>query len=149
MSADTEKMKASHRLLLDSVRKRHPSISSFVYRWSTSAYMLYVANTCTRDAEPGKGLACLLKAAWLDPTMLLNIRLHRLFFKNVARFLGIVTGRRRDVRFQGQETEPRDQPEDAFGAPGTRIRDRKQARLVKLQRVLGLEVTATSDSRRL
>lgn len=149
MSADTEKMKASHRLLLNSVRKRHPSISSFVYRWSTSAYMLYVANTCTRGAEPGKGLACLLKAACLDPPMLLNMHLHRLFFRNAARILGISAGRKREARFRGGETASRDQPEDAFGAPWTRIRDRKQVRLVKLQRALGLEVTATPDSRRL
>jgi glycosyltransferase involved in cell wall biosynthesis len=149
MSADTEKMKASHRLLLDSVRKRHPSISSFVYRWSTSAYMLYVATTCTRGADAGKGLACLLKAVFLDPPMVLNMHLHRLFFRNVARILGISAGRKTEARFRGAETASRDQAEDAFGAPWTRIRDRKQVRLVKLQRVLGLEVTATPDSRRL
>lgn len=140
MSSNTEKMEKSHRLLLNSVRRRHLSISKFIYRWSTSAYLLYVANICTRGAEPGKGLACLVKAAYLDPAVMLNTHFHRLLIKNVARVLGMSV---RKQRLQTPGTSARDNSEDAFGTLWTRLRNKRRAQLLKLQHVLSLDAGAT------
>ncbi|MEA3292185.1 MAG: glycosyltransferase family 2 protein, partial [Pseudomonadota bacterium] len=90
MSADWRLMDRSYRVLIDGVKKRHPEIPDFVYRWSKSNYLLYLAIRAARAQQTTASLWLLSQTTALDPFMLTNRRLQRTLAKNlIHRILSI------------------------------------------------------------
>ena len=89
MSADWRQMARSYHLMMEWLRKRHPEIPAFVFRWSKSNYFLYLANKAARARQTVDSFLLLSKASVLDPFMLTNKRLQRLLAKNL---LHLVSG---------------------------------------------------------
>ncbi len=75
-------MERSYRVLLDIVKSRHATIPDAVFRWSEGAYLLYVANTCSRSLEAGAALRYLGRAARCDPALVAYRRFLRLLARN-------------------------------------------------------------------
>jgi len=84
MSSDWQLMYRSYRLLMDGVRKRHPNIPDYVFRWSRSNYFLYLANRATLAGDKTSAVRLLMRAITSDPCMLVNRRMQRLVGRNLS-----------------------------------------------------------------
>ena len=141
MSADWKLMDRSYQLLMEGVRKRHPEIPEYIFRWSRSNYFLYLANRAAQASEAASSMRLLVRAVSSDPFMLSNRRLQRLVAKNLLgpgrgnKSTAPVTARHKPVTNEGG----RGVRSTAAGTVwGGRLKQRKK-RLDKLQKELGLD----------
>ena len=74
-------MNNSYRLLIDGVKRRHPQIPAFVFRWSNANFLLYLAQKALRAGGHADAIALLSHATLSDPYLLVNRRVRRLFAK--------------------------------------------------------------------
>ncbi len=114
MSADWKLMDRSYRMLMAGVRKRHAEIPGYIFRWSRSNYLLYLANRATRAGETASSMQLLARAAALDPFVLANRRLQRLVGKNLRR-----PGRGRKLTKTGTDSQHPVPDENGRGARST------------------------------
>ena len=148
MSADWKLMGRSYNLLMEWIQKRHPDIPAYVFRWSKSNYLLYLAIKAAQAQQTTDSLLLLSKATVLDPYMLMNRRLQRMFAKNLLH-----TVRRPRIpspagRLQKNQTQinqvhrGRVNKKPAAGSFWTGLMKRRTNRLVQLQKELTLDVIA-------
>ncbi|MFW2439118.1 MAG: glycosyltransferase family 2 protein [Arenicellales bacterium] len=152
MSADWKLMDRSYGLLMEWVRTRHPEIPAFVFRWSKSNYLFYLANKAARAQQTADSLLLLSKAAALDPYMLTNRRLQRMVAKNL---LHTVRGARIPSptgSLQNNQTQlnqifrSRVNKKPAAGVFWTNLMKQRTNQLAQLQKELRLDVIASSDN---
>ncbi len=139
MSTNWDVMHRSYRLLMDGARTRHPDIPGYVFRWSRSNYFVYLANLASRGGDLASSMRLMTSAVALDPQMLLNPRLQRLFVKN------LLGGRRGNgARAETDAVQPAPVRGDAdSGGRGAgsgrlwgRVINRRRKRLDRLERNL-------------
>ena len=88
MSSDWRKMNDSYRLLIDRVKRQHPQIPAFVFRWSNANFLLYLAQKALRAGGHADAIALLSRATLSDPYLLVNRRVRRLIAKSLTFGLG-------------------------------------------------------------
>ena len=153
MSANWDKMALSYQVLMDGVRGRHPDIPAFVYRWSKSSFLLYLAIKASRAANHKSALVFLFNAARLDPRIFTNRRFRRLLAKNL---LGMAGGsgpaappHRPEKTTQGTTGIPGigpASPAPAIGDRWSHLMLRRTNQLLELQKSLKLNlVSSTGD----
>lgn len=147
LSSDWKRMDRSYHLLIEWLRKQHPEIPAFVYRWSRSNYLLYLANKTVSAHQTVDSIILLLQSAMLDPFMLTNRRLQRLFAKNLIPLSWrstICSPTRSMQKIQLDKIQIKQQHQGsrkpAAGAAWKRRMKLRTERLVKLQHELGLDV---------
>jgi glycosyltransferase involved in cell wall biosynthesis len=84
MSCDGVAMARAHALLLAAVRRRHPEIPLYVYRWSESRSCWYLGQKLTRCGGHLRALGLLSRAALSDPMLLVNRQLYTLAARNLS-----------------------------------------------------------------
>jgi hypothetical protein len=77
-------MARAHALLLAAVRRRHPEIPLYVYRWSNSRSCWYLGQKLTQCGGHLRALGLLSRAALSDPVLLVNRQLYTLAAKNLS-----------------------------------------------------------------
>lgn len=77
MSFHYRSMEKSHRIVTGDVRRQHPDIPAFVYRWSWSHYYLYLSHQSRSCAHYGASMLYHGKAVRMSPVFLLYIDFHR------------------------------------------------------------------------
>lgn len=143
MSADWKLMARSYQFLMDLVRKRHPEIPAFVFRWSRSNYFLYLANKAARAQHDFSSLLLLTRATATDPFMLTNRRLLRMAGKNL---LQLVRSERISSQSSSQPKVPTQEnrhvdKNTAVGMSSVRRLKQRTEKLVQLQKKMRLDVT--------
>lgn len=88
MSRDYRKMAKSHSLMLQAVREKHPEISAFLYRLSSSSFYMYLAQQSRQYSDHRTTLFWLGKALAADfVTPLLRFGLYTL---SIQSLLGLI-----------------------------------------------------------
>lgn len=147
MSADAARMERSYRVLLELVKARHPTLPDLVFRWSEAAYLLYVANTCSRSLAPEGALRYLRRSVALDPALLCNKRFLRLLVRSLAQLPGR-SARPARARRTGVRASRSGFPASApAGRLWNSVRERRRERLRELQRGLPLPVVSEERNR--
>ncbi|CBN58341.1 MULTISPECIES: glycosyltransferase family 2 protein [Kamptonema] len=88
MSSNYTAMAKSHTLMLQDVRQRHPEIPDFLYRLSTSNFLMYLARQSSRNGSDRTALFWLfqaLKTECISP--LLRYSFYRLLSKSLLNLL--------------------------------------------------------------
>lgn len=65
-------MLTSHRIVLETVRTRHPKLASFLFRWSDGVASAYYGSEAARTS-PGAAIAPLVHATRIDPAALFHV----------------------------------------------------------------------------
>ncbi|WP_347272292.1 glycosyltransferase [Pseudanabaena sp. FACHB-1998] len=89
MSRDFRQMARSQQLMLQSIQKNHPELSSYLYRLSRSSFYLYLAQQCDAYGDARETLDWLRQAVKADPISSLGrLGLYILLIKNLAKLGG-------------------------------------------------------------
>lgn len=152
MSADWKLMGRSYSLLMEWIQKRHPQIPAYVFRWSKSNFLLYLAIRAARAQLTADSLILLSKATALDPYVLTNRRLHRILTKcllHMVRRSRIPSppSRSQNKRIESNQIrrgEVNNKP--VAGLFWADLMKRRTNRLVQLQKELKLDVIASRDN---
>jgi hypothetical protein len=145
-------MNDSYRLLMKDVKRRHPQIPAFVFRWSSANFLLYLARKAMRAEEYANAIGLLGNATFRDPELLLNRRVQRL----MAKCLNFGLGRRSNQRLPSVGSDNplewdlsrwRSDSNASVGDIWARRRNDRIVRLQALQNHLGLNVPGSVDSR--
>ena len=149
MSADWKLMDRSYRLLMDGVRKRHPDIPAYVFRWSRSNYLLYLAHRAAHADEVLSSMQLLGRAIFTDQFLISNRRLQRLVAKNL---LHMIRGNK-PAAPEAVNRKPIAEESDravrnvaARGIWGARLKQRNKL-LVKLKKEFGNAWVSASNDR--
>lgn len=87
MSCDLDQMSRSHKLVMHSVRRRHPELNEWLFRLSSSNLYFYFARQSEIYGDISRALKWLSKAILAEPiTCLIRIDLYHLIFKALFRF---------------------------------------------------------------
>ena len=155
MSANWKQMGRSYNLLMQWTQKRYPQIPAYVFRWSKSKYLLYLATKATKAQQIGDSLILLSKATALDPYMLTNRHLQRMFAKNLLHKARRPKTPSPSAKLQVNQSQLNQICKDqvnkkpatgSIGSYWTGLMKQRTNRLLQLQKVLKLDVPASSDN---
>ncbi|OUL28418.1 glycosyl transferase family 2 [Nostoc sp. T09] len=86
MSGNYQIMAKSHQLMLDSVQQKHPEISRFLYRLSSSSFYMYLARQSSQSGSDRNTLFWLVQALKSNLfTPILHLSLYTLSIKSIFR----------------------------------------------------------------
>jgi glycosyltransferase involved in cell wall biosynthesis len=89
-SHDVWNMKLGHRAILDRVRREHPLLPNWLFRWSEANQLWFLGFRCLRSGRWDEGIRLLIDAVHTDPGFVLRPTVRKTFMRGIFRKL---TGR--------------------------------------------------------